>query len=144
MVEEVSLRVGIDASPAKAGADSFKRSVTEIIRNAEKMGRTVGKSGDSFNKFKKVANDNSRALAGTAQSLRDVDTAVNRLSRSAGQVRSLSEAMRELSDSADSVRGRLNEAAASSNEIAGNFSGNLGKSASSLTSTLIDLGLAAR
>ena len=84
MVEKVSLRVGIDARPAAAGADSFKRSAEEIIRSAKKMGRSVEKAGDGFDKMKKAANDNSRVLAGTVQSVRDVETALNSLSRSAG------------------------------------------------------------
>lgn len=67
MVEEVSLRVGIDARPAATGADSFKRSAAEIIRSAEKLGRSVEKAGGGFDKMKKAANDNSRALAQTAQ-----------------------------------------------------------------------------
>ena len=84
MVEEVSLRVGIDARLAAAGADSFKRSAAEIIRSAEKLGRAVGKAGDGFDKMKKAANDNSRVLAGTVQSVRDVEIALNSLARSAG------------------------------------------------------------
>lgn len=109
MVEEVSLRVGINAEAAKAGADSFKRSAAEIVRSAEKLGRSVEKAGGGFDKMKKAANDNSRALAQTAQSLRDVETTVNGLSRSAGDgVRPLTESLSGLCEKLDVSKKQTN------------------------------------
>ena len=114
MVEEVSLQVGIDARPAAAGAASFKRSAAEIIRSAEKLGRAVDKAGGEFDNMKKAANDNSRTLAGTARSLREVETAVNSLSRSAEQIRSFGGAFIDLGDAAESAGDRLDDVAKTS------------------------------
>ena len=114
MVEEVSLRVGIDARPAAAGADSFKRSATEIIRSAEKMGRAVGRAGGGFDTLKKSANDNSLALAKTASLLGDVEKSLRGLSRNADQMRTLDSGLIGLGEAAASTSQRINEAASSS------------------------------
>jgi len=127
MVEGVSLRVGIDARPAAAGAASFKRSAEEIIRSAENMGRAVGKVGGGFDKLKKAANDNSRTLAKTAQSLRDVETAVNSLSSSTGQIRSLGEAVKDLGGAAD--------------DASRSFGDKFGKEIRGLTDFIIEFGV---
>ena len=69
MVEEVSLRVGIDAGPAKRGAKEFRRSADDIIRTAEKTKQAVEKVGGSLKGLAQETNNhiNARDQASVAQ-----------------------------------------------------------------------------
>ena len=114
MVEEVSLRVGIDARPAAEAAASFKRSAADIIRRAENMERFVRKAADGFDTLKSSANGDSRILAGTGKSLRDVEREADRLARTAERVNKLKEVLQLTGEAAETERGQLQDRAISS------------------------------
>lgn len=100
MVEEASLSLSIDSRDAKRGADEFCRAAEDIKAKAADMGQAVENNSLSFQKLGGAANNNLRPLADTARSLRDVETAVSGLSRSSGEVKSLSDQVVKLGEGA--------------------------------------------
>lgn len=97
MVEEVSLRLGFDSRPAQKGSAEYKRAAEDIQKAARKTNAAAGGTGDGFDKMKKAANENTRALGGNTRAIRRALRPMGRLERTT----------RTLAGGFDHVRGRV-------------------------------------
>lgn len=59
---DASIKLGIDARPAKSGETEFKRSAESIKQSALSMGQTVDKSGSSFDRMTNQIRKSSPAV----------------------------------------------------------------------------------